>query len=73
MFPVNAAVQKNMYPSSNFVLNYPSLDDIVKKIIELRPGSLLYKVDIRRAFRQLKVDPGDLDLLGLKHQSYFID
>ena len=30
-------------------------------------------MDISRAFGQLKVDPGDLDLLGLKHQSYFID
>ena len=39
----------------------------------LGPGSLLYKVDISRAFRQLKIDPGDLDLLGLKHQSYFMD
>ena len=45
----------------------------IKKIIELGPGSLLYKADISRAFRQLKVDPGDLDLLCLKHQSYFID
>ena len=62
-----------MYLGSNFVLNYPSVDDIVKKIIKLGPGSLLYKVDICRAFRQLKVDPGDLDLFGLKHQSYFID
>ena len=30
-------------------------------------------MDISRALRQLKIDPGDLDLLGLKHQSYFID
>ena len=39
----------------------------------LGPGSLLYKVDISRACSQLKVDPGDLDLLGLRHHSYFID
>ena len=64
---------KDKYLGSSFVLNYPSVDDIVKKIVELDPDSLVYKVDISRAFRQLKVDPGDLDLLGLKHQSYFID
>ena len=64
---------KSKYLGSSFLLNYPSVDDIVKKVVELGPGSLLYKVDISRAFRQLKVDPGDLDLLGLKHQSYFID
>ena len=72
-FSVNAGVMKDKYLGSSFVLNYPSVDDIVKTIVELGPGSLLYKVDISRAFRQLKVNPGDLDLLGLKHQSYFID
>ena len=33
----------------------------------------MFKVDISRAFRQLKVDPGDIDLLGLKQDAYFID
>ena len=45
-FLVNAGVENNTYLGSNFVLNYPSVDDIVKQIIELGPGSLLYKVDI---------------------------
>ena len=45
-FSVNVGVPKNTYLGSNFVLNYPSVDDIAKKIIELGPGSLLYKVDI---------------------------
>ena len=70
---VNAGVIKDKYLGSSFVLNYPSVDDIVMKIVEIGPGSLLYKVDISRAFMQLKVDPGDLDLLGLRHHSYFID
>ena len=38
-FLVNGAVQKTIYLSSNFVLNYPSVDDI-KKLIELKPRSL---------------------------------
>ena len=33
----------------------------------------MFKVDISRAFRHLKIDPGDLDLLGLCHNKYFID
>ena len=51
-----------------FLLNYPPVDDIVNKLVDLGPGSLMFKIDISRAFRQLKVD-----LLGLKHDSYFID
>ena len=70
---VNDGVQKDKYLGSDFVLNYPSVDDIVKRIIELGPGSLLYKVDISRAFRQLKVDPGDINLLGLKLDSCYIN
>ena len=34
---------------------------------------VIYKVDISRAFHHLKIDPGDLDLLGLKHDSYYLD
>ena len=49
---------KDKYLGSSLFFNYPSVDDIVKKVLELGPGSLLYKVDISRAFRQLKVDPG---------------
>ena len=70
---VNAGVQKDIYLNSKFTLNYPSVDQIVDKIIQLGPGSLIYKIDISRAFRQLKVDPGDIDLLGLKMGDYFID
>ena len=70
---VNAGIQKDKYLGSDFILNYPSVDDIVKRLIELGTGSLLCKVDISRAFRQLKVDPGDINLLGLKLDSYYID
>ena len=68
-FSVNVGVQKNTYLGSSFVLNYPSVDDIVKKIIELGPGSLLYRVDISRAFRQLKGAPGIFWVLSISPTS----
>ena len=43
------------------------MDQIVDKILQLGLGFLIYKVNISHAFRQLKVDPGDIDLLGLKN------
>ena len=70
---VNAGVPKDVYLGTKFVLNYPSIDNIVHRLIQLGPGSMLFKIDISRAFRQLKVNPGDIDLLGLKQDSYFID
>ena len=39
----------------------------------LRPGALIYKVDISRAFRQLRIDPGDIDLLGIVHNHLYLD
>ena len=72
-YSVNAGVARDEYLGSKFLLHYPSVDDIVNKLNELGPGSLMFKVDISRAFRQLKVDPGDIDLLGLKQDAYFIE
>ena len=43
---VNSGVAKDIYLGANFVLNYPSVDDIVKRLVEQGPGSLLCKVDI---------------------------
>ena len=72
-YSVNADVARDEYLGSKFCLHYPSVDDIVNKLNELGLGTLMFKVDISRAFCQLKVDPGDIDLLGLKQDAYFID
>ena len=66
-------MSKNKYLDSYYYLSYPSVDHLVNKLKRLGPGALIYKVDISRAFRHIRIDPGDLDLLGLKHGSYYID
>ena len=63
---VNAGVQRDTYLNSQFALTYPSMDQIVNRILQLGPGSLICKIYISHAFGQLKVDPGDIDLFGLK-------
>ena len=55
-YSVNASVARDEYLGSKFLSHYPSVDDIVNKLNELGPGSLMFKVDISRAFCQLKVD-----------------
>ena len=57
---VNAGVQKDKYLGSDFILNYSSVNDIVKRLIELEPGSLLSKVDISLAFANSKLTQGIL-------------
>ena len=67
---VNDGVSKDKYLNTYFELNYPSVDTIVNSLKSLGPGALLYKIDISRAFRHIRIDPGDLDLLGIKHELY---
>ena len=63
---VNLGVDKNSYLASDFQLTFPTVDDIIDAINDVGKGACLYKVDISRAFRHVKIDPFDYDLLGLK-------
>ena len=70
---VNAGVDKNSYLGSEFSLTFPTIDDITKELVKIGPGCHIYKIDISRAFRHLKIDPGDYDLLGLRWDTAFYD
>ena len=50
---------------TDVALSLPSIDHITSHVKALGPGAQIYKIDISRAFRHVKIDPGDLDLLGL--------
>ena len=69
---VKNAIHKFKYLDTYFALLYPSIDHVVKKVKQSGPGSLLYKVDISRAFMHLCIDPGDRDLLGIYHDKLFL-
>ena len=71
---INNGVDKNTYLSTQYLLNYTSIDNITASLCKLGPAAQLFKIDISRAFRQIKIDPGDIDLLGMKFQDqYFLD
>ena len=71
---VNNGVAKDIYLGTPYELNYPSVDCVMNSLQNLGPSAQIYKIDISRAFRQIKIDPGDIDLLGIKFQDkYFID
>ena len=70
---VNTNISKDSYLGTDFILTLPSIDHITNKIKQLGKGSLIYKVDISRAFHHIKIDPRDYFLLGLKHKNYYLD
>ena len=63
---VNAGIDKNSYLGSEFALTFPTVDNIADELKRIGPGSNIFKIDISRAFRHIKLDPADYDLLGLK-------
>ena len=34
---------------------------------------MIFKTDISRTFRHIRIDPGDIDLLGIQHNDTYID
>ena len=70
---MNAGVAKHKYLGTYLELRYPSIGNIVQAVKEVGPSALMFKVDISRAFKHLKNDPRDLDLLGPCHNKYFMD
>ena len=70
---VNAGIDKASYLDSAFELTFPTVDDITSELKRLGRGAHIYKVDVSRAFRHVKVDPRDYDLLGLYWGGYYVD
>ena len=70
---VNAFVECDSYLGTDFVLTLPSIDNVVQSVIKLGRGSHLFKIDVARVFRHIKVDPGDFKFLGLYHEGYYYD
>ena len=63
---VNDAIDKDYYCGLPIKLTYPSTDDIVKRIIELKGKCLLFKHDLSRFFRQVPLCPLDWSLAGMR-------
>ena len=63
---VNAGVDSEKYLDIPFLLTLPTLDNITQKVKQNGKGSMLYKIDLSRAFHHVKIDPKDYNLLGLQ-------
>ena len=69
---VNGGIDKYSYLGESIRLRYPSVDDLAKLVREKGRGCALFKRDLRRAYRQFPVDPGDVHLLGYRWKNQLI-
>ena len=62
---VNNRIADNEFDSP-CALKYPTIDNVVQAIVDIGEDALLFKVDLQRAYRNLRTDPRDLSVLGLQ-------
>ena len=53
-----------------FRLKFPSIDNIVEETLQVGDGIALAKVGVSRAFRNLRVNPGDALYFGIQWQGH---
>ena len=71
---VNDGIPSDSFLGEPIALTYPTLDDIVDAIVAAEPGCMIYKRDLRKAYRQFPIDPGDYHLLGFTWNGvYYFD
>ena len=63
---INAGIPKDTFLGAPYRLTLPGVDDFIEAIHRHGPGCLLYKRDLKRAFRQFLADPGDWNKLGFE-------
>ena len=62
---VNAQIPCQSLLNATFKLRLPTPKQLADRIITLGPGCHLFKIDLSRAYRQLRSDPRDWPFLGI--------
>jgi len=71
---VNSGIPNNAYLNDPYKLRLPGIDRLCQFILQHGRGCLIYKKDLRRAYRQLPIDPKDYNLLGFVFNgAYYFD
>ncbi len=61
---INDSIPKDSYLGQNIILTFPRIDELVELVRLKGQGCLLFKKDLRRAYRQIRIDVGEANLLG---------
>ena len=61
---VNEGISKDTYLGEVINLHYASVEDVCNMARKIGEGAVIYKRDLRHAYRQIPVDPSDYRYLG---------
>lgn len=65
---VNSGIDTADYLGSNISYTLPTISDLIAKLQQEGQGAHIWKADKARAYRQLRADPLDSPLLGIRHR-----
>ena len=68
---VNDGIPSDTYLGDQFKLRLPGMDRLIEFILAKGQNCLVFKKDLRRAYRQFPFDPKDYSLLGFCYQGKF--
>ena len=68
---VNDGVDGEHYLGVEAHIKLPTVQFMEDRLLELGQGAFMYKTDLARGYRQLRVDPTDWPLLGFQHRGKF--
>lgn len=64
---VNSGINIQEYLGRDISYSLPTVTDLISKLQVDGKGALVWKADLARAYHQLRADPLDAPLLGIKH------
>ena len=68
---VNDAIPGNEYLGAPINLTLPTIDFMADRVRELGQGCYMYKLDLSRGYRQLRLDPLDWPIMTISHRGEF--
>ena len=68
---INEGVDGECYLGGEAHIKLPTVQFMEDRVLELGQGAYMYKTDLARGYRQLRVDPTDWPLLGFQHGGKF--
>lgn len=68
---VNSGIDIDSILGRSIKYSLPSITDLITRLQLLGPGAYIWKADLARAYRQLRLDPLDVPLMGFKFKDLF--
>ena len=73
-FSVNDGISRTEYIDGPLTISLPTPDDMERAVVGVGRGAYMYKTDLSRGYRQLRVDPLDWPFLSFRHlDAHFMD